>query len=80
MSTPTPAQIRAAAARLVAGTLQDGRSLDEQLVHDTDEGSARGLKRSLAYGTLRWHFRLDAILQRLAERPPERMPPTLFFF
>ena len=77
MSTPTPAQVRAAAARLVAGTLQDGRSLDEQLAHDTDEGSARGLKRSLAYGTLRWHFRLDAILQRLAERPPERMPPTL---
>ena len=77
MSTPTPAQVRAAAARLVAGTLQDGRSLDEQLAHDPDEGSARGLKRSLAYGTLRWHFRLDAILQRLAERPPERMPPTL---
>ncbi len=77
MSTPTPAQIRAAAARLVAGTLQDGRSLDEQLTHDPDEGSARGLKRFLAYGTLRWHFRLDAILKRLAERPPERMPPTL---
>jgi 16S rRNA (cytosine967-C5)-methyltransferase len=77
VSTPTPAQIRAAAARLVAGTLQDGRSLDEQLAHDPDEGSARGMKRSLAYGTLRWHFRLDAILQRLAERPPERMPPTL---
>jgi 16S rRNA (cytosine967-C5)-methyltransferase len=77
VSTPTPAQVRAAAARLVAGTLQDGRSLDEQLAHDPDEGSARGLKRSLAYGTLRWHFRLDAILQRLAERPPERMPPTL---
>ena len=77
MSSPTPGQVRAAAARLVAGTLQDGRSLDEQLAHDPDEGSARGLKRSLAYGTLRWHFRLDAILQRLAERPPERMPPTL---
>jgi 16S rRNA (cytosine967-C5)-methyltransferase len=77
VSTPTPAQVRAAAARLVAGTLHDGRSLDEQLAHDPDEGSARGLKRSLAYGTLRWHFRLDAILQRLAERPPERMPPTL---
>jgi 16S rRNA (cytosine967-C5)-methyltransferase len=77
VSTPTPAQVRAAAARLVAGTLQDGRSLDEQLAHDTDEGSARGLKRSLAYGTLRWHFRLDAILKRLAERPPERVSPTL---
>jgi 16S rRNA (cytosine967-C5)-methyltransferase len=69
--------LRAAAARLVAGTLQDGRSLAEQLLNDPDEGSARGLKRSLAYGTLRWHFRLDAILRRLAERPPERMPPVL---
>ena len=76
-ATPTPAQLRAAAAVLVAGTLQDGRSLDELLARDPDTGSARGLKRSLVYGTLRWHFRLDALLRRLAERPPERMPPTL---
>ena len=45
--TPTPAQIRAAAASLVAGTLSAGRSLDELLANDPDEGSARGLKRSL---------------------------------
>lgn len=74
---PTPAQLRAAAARLVAATVHDGRSLDDLLADDPDTGSARGLKRSLAYGTLRWHFRLDAVLRRLAERSPERMPPTL---
>ena len=75
--TPTPAQIRAAAARLVAGVLRDGRSLDDLLAADPDEGSARGLKRSLVYGTLRWHFRLDALLRRLADRSPDGMPPTL---
>lgn len=79
MSTgaPSPAQLRAAAASLVAGVLHDGRSLDDLLANDPDEGSARGLKRSLVYGTLRWHFRLDAILRRLADRPPDRLPATL---
>jgi 16S rRNA (cytosine967-C5)-methyltransferase len=76
-ATPTPAQVRAAAARLVAGVLQDGRSLDELLAADPFQGSARGLKRSLAYGTLRWHFRLDALLRRLADRSPDGMPPAL---
>jgi len=74
---PSPAQIRAAAASLVAATLHEGRSLDELLANDPDQGSARGLKRSLVYGTLRWHFRLAEILRRLAERPPENLPPTL---
>jgi len=75
--TPTPAQIRAAAASLVAGTLSAGRSLDELLANDPDEGSARGLKRSLVYGTLRWHFRLAEILRRLTDRPPEQLQPRL---
>lgn len=74
---PSQAQSRAAAASLVAATLHEGRSLDDLLANDPDTGSARGLKRSLAYGTLRWHFRLDAILRQLADRSPERMPPTL---
>ncbi len=75
--TPTPAQIRAAAATLVAGTLSAGRSLDELLANDPDEGSARGLKRSLVYGTLRWHFRIAEILRRLTDRPPEQLQPRL---
>ena len=74
---PSPAQIRAAAAGLVAGVAADGRSLDDLLAGDPDQGAARGLKRSLAYGTLRWHFRLDAILGGLADRPPDQLPPRL---
>jgi 16S rRNA (cytosine967-C5)-methyltransferase len=77
IQVPTPAQIRAAAARLVSQTADRGRSLDDLLAGDTDEGSARGLNRSLAYGTLRWHFRLIEILGRLTERPPARLQPEL---
>ena len=72
-----PTRPRAAAALLVAGVAAGGRTLDDLLAGDADEGSARGLKRSLAYGTLRWHFRLLAILRRLADRPPEQLPPPL---
>jgi 16S rRNA (cytosine967-C5)-methyltransferase len=76
-AAPTPAQIRAAAARWVAEVADRGRSLDELLALDSDEGSARGLKRSLCYGTLRWHFRLQAILRELTDRPPEKLAPSL---
>jgi 16S rRNA (cytosine967-C5)-methyltransferase len=74
---PSAAEIRASAARLVSQTVDHGRSLDELLADDTDEGSARGLKRSLCYGTLRWHFRLAEILKRLCERPPDKLAPEL---
>ena len=73
----TPAQIRASAATLVSLVADHGRSLDDVLAGDPDEGSARGLKRSLCYGTLRWHFRLIEILRRLCERPPEQLAPEL---
>jgi len=73
----TPAEIRASAAALVSQVADRGRSLDEALAGDPDEGSARGLKRSLCYGTLRWHFRLIEILRRLCERPPEQLAPEL---
>ena len=76
-SASTPALIRAAAAQWVVEVAERGRSLDELLADDADEGSARGLKRSLTYGTLRWHFRLHAILVELADRPPDRLPPAL---
>ena len=72
-----PAAIRASAATIVAGVLAEGRSLDELLAADAEQGSARGLKRSLCYGTLRWHFRLDAVLNALASRPPQQLAPRL---
>jgi 16S rRNA (cytosine967-C5)-methyltransferase len=74
---PSAAEVRASAARLVSQALDRGRSLDELLAADTDEGSARGLKRSLCYGTLRWHFRLIEILRQLCERPLEGIAPEL---
>ena len=77
MNASGPARIRADAARIVAEVLAHGRSLDDLLAGDPDEGSARGLKRSLCYGTLRWHFRLAALLNALASRPPEQLDPRL---
>jgi len=78
MSTvPTPPQIRASAAALVSQVVDRGRSLDEVLAGDADQGSARGLKRSLCYGTLRWHFRLLEVLRKVCERPPEQLAPEL---
>lgn len=76
-SAPTPAQLRADAAVRVSQTIDRGRSLDEVLAGDADEGSARGLKRSLCYGTVRWHFRLAAILTLLCERPTSSLAPEL---
>jgi 16S rRNA (cytosine967-C5)-methyltransferase len=72
-----PARVRADAARIVAEVTDRGRSLDDLLAAETDEGSARGLKRSLCYGTLRWHLRLVAVIKALAERPPEKLQPPL---
>jgi 16S rRNA (cytosine967-C5)-methyltransferase len=77
MSVSGPAAIRASAARIVATVLHEHRSLGDLLAAEHDEGSARGLKRSLCYGTLRWHFRLAAILAALAMRPPDKLHPSL---
>ena len=78
MSTSTgPAEVRASAAIIVAEVIENGRSLDELLAAESDEGSVRGLKRSLCYGTLRWHVRLAAILNALATRSPDQLAPRL---
>lgn len=69
----TPAEIRARAAGIVAQVADRGRSLDGLLDLDQDSAQARGLLRSLCYGTLRWHIRLSAILQLLSSRPVKKM-------
>ncbi len=74
---PSAAEIRASAARLVSQAIDRGRSLDDLLAADAEEGSARGLKRSLCYGTLRWHFRLIEIMGQLCNRPLEGIAPEL---
>ena len=78
MTAPTgPAEVRASAAIIVAAVIEEGRSLDDVLAAENDEGSARGLKRSLCYGTLRWHVRLAAVLNALATRSPDQLQPRL---
>jgi 16S rRNA (cytosine967-C5)-methyltransferase len=72
-----PAAVRADAARVVAAVIAQGRSLDALLSADTEQSSARGLKRSLCFGTLRWHYRLRAAMDRLVNRPVDQLDPVL---
>ena len=70
----TSAAARAAAARAVDAVRREGRSLDEALPAASASlpDGARPLTAALAYGALR-HFRqLDALIERLLERPLPR--------
>jgi 16S rRNA (cytosine967-C5)-methyltransferase len=74
----TPAEVRAQAARLVLEVSARGRSLDALFANQRGgQPQERGLMRTLAYGTLRWHFRLNAILERLLAGPPGRLAPEV---
>jgi 16S rRNA (cytosine967-C5)-methyltransferase len=63
---------RAAAARVLVQVLDQGRSLTDALPVEqsslTDPRIA-ALLQELCYGTLRWFFRLDALLQQLLRKP-----------
>lgn len=72
-------QVRALAARAVSAVMDEGRSLDTALV-DLPASLAvadRGLCRMLAYGTLREHRRLDALLAPRLQRPPQPLLKAL---
>lgn len=69
----TPAEIRARAAAIVAQVADHGRSLDALLEQGGDSPQERGLLRSLCYGTVRWHIRLSAFLERLSARPIQKL-------
>jgi len=62
---------RAAAARIIAQVLRDGRSVSDILppalaaMADTD----RALTQELVFGTLRWAPRLEVILDKLLQKP-----------
>ena len=66
-----PATARALAATAVREVMREGRSLSSVLppllVQAAD--ADRPLVQELAYGVLRWRFRLDALLQDLIARP-----------
>lgn len=71
---------RALAARALAGILADGRSTAEVLPQAqlacADERAA-ALVQELVYGTLRWYFRLEAVLARLLRKPLKKSEAEL---
>ena len=63
---------RACAALVLSQVTSDGRSLSEALpaaVQAITDARQRALVQELSYGTLRWYYRLDAMLQRLLKKP-----------
>lgn len=77
MSRTDAAGLRAAAARVAMAVLRDGRNLEEGLDAEPAAGRERATLQSLAYGTIRWFFELDACLALLTDRPPERLDPPV---
>ncbi|HAJ92881.1 MAG TPA: 16S rRNA (cytosine(967)-C(5))-methyltransferase [Gammaproteobacteria bacterium] len=63
---------RACAARVLVRVITEGRSLSEVLpaaIQVLADPRQRALVQELSYGTLRWYYRLDALLQRLLKKP-----------
>lgn len=63
---------RACAARVLVRVIAEGRSLSDVLpgaVQPMTDPRQRALVQELSYGTLRWYYRLDALLQRLLQKP-----------
>ena len=59
---------RASAARVLARVLSAGQSLPDALageLRSLPDASMRALAQELSYGTLRWYYRLDALLCQL---------------
>jgi 16S rRNA (cytosine967-C5)-methyltransferase len=62
---------RACAARVLLRVIIDGRSLSDALppaVQQLTDTRQRALVQELSFGTLRWYYRLDALLQRLLQK------------
>ena len=63
---------RALSARIVATVLEKKTHLDQVLSANAGhikDAREKALIQELCYGTLRWYFRLDAILSRLVNKP-----------
>jgi 16S rRNA (cytosine967-C5)-methyltransferase len=69
------AEIRARAAQAVAQVIA-GRSLDAIADVGATPGE-RGLFRALAYDSIRWYRRLDALLRQLLVRPGQKLEPEM---
>jgi len=77
LSGSAAAQLRAAAARVVMAVVRDGRNLEDGLAAESAAGRERAALQSLAYGTIRWFFELDACLALLTDRTPDRLDPPV---
>ncbi|SEQ37899.1 16S rRNA (cytosine967-C5)-methyltransferase [Ectothiorhodospira magna] len=62
---------REAALHVILSVLQEGVSLSEALPNRLHQVNVRdrGLVQALSYGTLRWHFRLEAMLSQWLDKP-----------
>ncbi len=63
---------RACAARVVHAVTAHGRSLTDALpeaIQKEIDSRQRALIQELSYGTLRWYYRLDVLLQQLLKKP-----------
>ena len=69
-----PANCRAEVARAIAAVIGGGQSLDEPLARALGKVAVadRGLAQELCYGVLRFHPRLNGILEQLLARPLPR--------
>jgi 16S rRNA (cytosine967-C5)-methyltransferase len=68
----SPADIRAQAAQLLVQVL-NGRSLDAVLMNRDESARERGLLRTLCYGSIRWYWRLLAVLEQLCTQPVNKL-------
>jgi 16S rRNA (cytosine967-C5)-methyltransferase len=61
----------------VAEVATRGRRLEDAIAEATQGGVPRPATQSIAFGTVRWYFELDACLARLLVRPGGRQDPEL---
>ncbi len=73
----TPAEIRAQAAQLLIQVAEQGKSLDVLLENRSDAPAERGLLRSLCYGSVRWYWRIYAVLEQLSSQPVRELQPEV---
>jgi 16S rRNA (cytosine967-C5)-methyltransferase len=71
---------RGQAARLLAQVVNEGHSLTDALEHHLPgvDVQQRPLVQELAYGSLRWYYRLAVVLERLLKKPFKRRDADLY--
>ena len=74
---PAGAEVRAAAARIVARVVEERVAADDFLPAEKIAARDQSLLAALVLGALRWHFRLEWQVQRLLARPLEREQAAL---